>query len=421
MKSVRKIQIMLSFVLIGLWVPAGCGASVPEPIFTGIQNSQPDSKEDKDTLRQDGEYTLVFNPDDLAPEEIICGNVFLTYQDGRENPEILGLYEKVREQWEYLYYVEYDLDEDGGEPEYIVLHCNPEEGPGKESNICGGDIWYRGNTNYQDSAWLRQKLPETSYLVGGTWEDPALYMMLLTHAHNDMMLRDIAVYQDYEALELAIYGRDGPAYNRVKARSIVEEAGEVRIRLTSYQTLDGSLMDFFETPVRLELIKEENGQHFYQVLLADRISLELTEGGTNCTAWDGNNDGYEDILYYAGNAGGSGGWWSYYYLLCWSEEEQKYIKMELPACTSIDYEKHRIYSQAHHITFERYEIYGLRDGEYQLEKELEIEFAMQEEAGIATYSECGETVEQMEISDMAPEEREALFGERYPDFLVFWQ
>lgn len=322
MKSVRKIQIMLSFVLIGLWAPAGCGASVPEPIFTGIQNSQPDSKEDKDTLRQDGEYTLVFNPDDLAPEEIICGNVFLTYQDGRENPEILGLYEKVREQWEYLYYVEYDLDEDGGEPEYIVLHCNPEEGPGKESNICGGDIWYRGNTNYQDSAWLRQKLPETSYLVGGTWEDPALYMMLLTHAHNDMMLRDIAVYQDYEALELAIYGRDGPAYNRVKARSIVEEAGEVRIRLTSYQTLDGSLMDFFETPVRLELIKEENGQHFYQVLLADRISLELTEGGTNCTAWDGNNDGYEDILYYAGNAGGSGGWWSYYYLLCWSEEEQ---------------------------------------------------------------------------------------------------
>lgn len=201
----------------------------------------------------------------------------------------------------------------------------------------------------------------------------------------------------------------------------MEEAGEVRIRLTSYQTLDGSLMDFFETPVRLELIKEENGQHFYQVLLADRISLELTEGGTNCTAWDGNNDGYEDILYYAGNAGGSGGWWSYYYLLCWSEEEQKYIKMELPACTSIDYEKHRIYSQAHHITFERYEIYGLRDGEYQLEKELEIEFAMQEEADIATYSECGETVEQMEIPDMAPEEREALFGERYPDFLVFWQ
>ncbi len=180
MKSVRKIQIMLSFVLIGLWAPAGCGASVSEPIFTGIQNSQPDSKEDKDTLRQDGEYTLVFSPDDLAPEEIICGNVFLTYQDGRENPEILGLYEKVREQWEYLYYVEYDLDEDGGEPEYIVLHCNLEEGPGKESNICGGDIWYRGNTNYQDSAWLRQKLPETSYLVGGTWEDPALYMMLLT-------------------------------------------------------------------------------------------------------------------------------------------------------------------------------------------------------------------------------------------------
>ena len=86
MKSVRKIQIMLSFVLIGLWAPAGCGASVPEPIFTGIQNSQPDSKEDKDTLRQDGEYTLVFNPDDLAPEEIICGNVFLTDQDGGENP-----------------------------------------------------------------------------------------------------------------------------------------------------------------------------------------------------------------------------------------------------------------------------------------------------------------------------------------------
>lgn len=50
-------------------------------------------------------------------------------------------------------------------------------------------------------------------------------------------------------------------------------------------------------------------------------------------------------------------------------------------------------------------------------RSLEIEFAMQEEADIATYSECGETVEQMEIPDMAPEERKRYSGKGIP---IFW-
>ena len=44
-------------------------------------------------------------------------------------------------------------------------------------------------------------------------------------------------------------------------------------------------------------------------------------------AWDGNDDGYEDILYYAGYDGGSGGIFMDYKLFVWSEEEGNYVKI----------------------------------------------------------------------------------------------
>lgn len=253
-----------------------------------------------------------------------------------------------------------------------------------------------------------------------------MYMRLMTQSHNQMMQRDIAVYRDYEASELVLYGRDGPLYERVMAYSVEEEAEGVRIRLTGYQTLDGDSLFFYGMPVWVELIKEENGKPFYQVILVDRMSLELTQGETNCMIWDGNDDGYEDILYYAGYSGGSGGVWDFYNLLCWSEEEQQYIKMDLPACTSIDYEGHRLYSCGQNGAFhEYYEIYGLQDGEYRLEKELELIYKISEDdegIDLARYSEYGEVVEEIDITDLLSREgqAQAFLEEKYPEF-NFWR
>lgn len=152
----------------------------------------------------------------------------------------------------------------------------------------------------------------------------------------------------------------------------------------------------------------------------------MTQGETNCIVWDGNNDGYEDILYYAGYTGGSGGTWDLYDLLCWSEEEQKYIKMDLPACTSIDYDRHRIYSCGQYgALHEYYEIYGLQEGEYRLEKELELIYDILEDNGImdlAVYSEYGEVVEELDITELCGQEgqTQAFLEEKYPEF-NFWR
>lgn len=56
-----------------------------------------------------GEYTVVFGPDDLTPQEILCDNVFSSCQDGRENATIQELYRGLGEQWEHLWYTEYVL------------------------------------------------------------------------------------------------------------------------------------------------------------------------------------------------------------------------------------------------------------------------------------------------------------------------
>lgn len=162
MKISKKVLAILAAGLTGLWILAGCGepgeaeeltpqtiiglsseesSAEPEPGSTDMQGDQSDSEEE--FLQQYKDYTLVFYPDDFAPEEILCDNVFSSYQDGKENPELKGMYEKAGEEWEYLYYVRYDLDGDGGEPDYIVLHCNPGEAAGSGTRICGGDIWFQ--------------------------------------------------------------------------------------------------------------------------------------------------------------------------------------------------------------------------------------------------------------------------------------
>ncbi|MDE7223148.1 MAG: hypothetical protein K2O34_05150 [Acetatifactor sp.] len=371
-------------------------------IIGGIQECNPDIE--KCAREKYKEYTLVFGLDDFAPREIDCDNVFSVCQDGRENPEIQALYDAAGEQWEYLWYVECDYDGDG-ELDYIVLHDCPDKKEGV--NIGGGDIWKA--KDFQ----RRRKLPETTYLIGGTWQEPQLYMMLF----DGLRMEGVAVYQDYARQDIALYGWNG-GYGRVRARTIEEEISGVRIRQTSFSIPYSDGYD----PVRLEIMWDGEDGPGYQVIMTDRVRSPLSPDRPNCMAWDGNDDGCEDILYYTGNDGGSGGSWDFYDLLCWSEEEQKYVVMELPQCNRIDYENHKLYSSGQiGAPHQYYKIYGLRGGEYQIEKRLDLVDSPGGDKLTARYSEYEEFVEETEFSlDMDWEEICSILEEKYPEF-TFWR
>ena len=87
-------------------------------------------------------------------------------------------------------------------------------------------------------------------------------------------------------------------------------------------------------------------------------------------------------------------------------------------CCIIDQEKHKLYSWGQNgVPYPWYEIYGLRDGEYQLEKELYFRFGETEDT--VTYSEYGEAVEELDITDMRDRQWKGTLDylkEKYPDF-----
>ena len=127
----------------------------------------------------------------------------------------------------------------------------------------------------------------------------------------------IAVYVDYGKLEMVFYGWDG-GYRRIRAVTVAEEISGVEVTQTEF-----SLAGSEEDTVRLQLVSKGGGRNLYQVFLIRGVRHHLEEGMSNCTVWDGNDDGYEDILYYAGFDGGSGGTWDFYYLLCWHTGNSK--------------------------------------------------------------------------------------------------
>ena len=356
------------------------------------------------------EYMRIFSPDDFTSQEIACANLFSSCQDGRENREIQALYDAAGEQWEYLWYVEYDYDRDGRQ-DYIVLHDCPDRKEGVD--IGGGDVWIEKDFRQ------RVKLPETTYLIGGTWEEPQLYMMLLTHTYDDVTMPSFAVFQDYAGQEMALYGSYG-SYKRVKATTVVEELDGVRITQTDFSLPYSDGYD----PVRLQIRWDKGEQQEYQVIMINRRLSPLKTGHHNCVAWDGNDDGYEDILYYIGYGGGSGGSWDYYYLLCWSEERQEYIEKELPGCVFINYEEHKLYSRGQSGACNPfYQIFGLQDGEYRLEKELDLSYGVWRDdktVDVATDFEYGEIVEEIDITGLSQEEERSILEEKYPEF-TFWR
>lgn len=366
---------------------------------------------------KDGNYRYIFHPDDFVPEEIACANVFSAYQDGRENAVLSGLYEEAGEAWEYLYYTEYDIDSNG-RMDYVVVHSNADEG---ENGFCGGDIWYLS----KDGIYERIILPGAAYLIGGTWQEPELFMMTLVYQYK-WQSQGIAVYHDYEKQEMALYGwqynydNSDEAYKRVRAVTVTEEVSDTALVQTGFQLLNNDA----EERVRIEIKGREGNPDFYQVILTDRKRVLLSYGEQTCTAWDGNDDGYEDILYYAGYDGGSGGDFDDYKLFVWSEEEGKYVKVQLPQCIFIDYAAHKICDRGQSgAPHQFYKIYGLQNGEYQLEKELDLHYESwdgEKLVDVAVYSEWGEEAERTDITGLSWEETQKLLEEKYPEF-NFWR
>lgn len=158
--------------------------------------------------------------------------------------------------------------------------------------------------------------------------------------------------------------------------------------------------------------------------MLNRVNSPLTTDRNNCKDWDGDDDGYEDILYYTGNTSGSGGSWDLYYLLRWSEEKQEYESIELPWCYSICYEDHKLHSISIDTPARQYySIDGLQNGEYQEEKSLALlESTSDDDTWVLTveYSEYGEIVETTELSPVPDwEEIKSILKEKYPEF-IFW-
>lgn len=129
-------------------------------------------------------------------------------------------------------------------------------------------------------------------------------------------------------------------------------------------------------------------------------------------------------LYYAGYDGGSGGDYDDYKLFVWSEEEGKYAKVQLPQCIFIDYEAHKICNRGQSgAPHQFYEIYGLQNGEYQLEKGLDLYYESwdgENLVDVAVYSEWGEEVERTDITGLSWEETQMLLEGKYPEF-NFWR
>ena len=381
-----------------------------------------DRAEEKATDRREeyrGRYQRLFRKEDFVSEEIACANVFAAYQDGGENPEILRLYEEEGETWEYLFYATYDFNDDQ-RMDYAVVRGNFDDS-GAQEGFCGADIWFLS----KDGDYERAELPKAVYLTGGTWQEPELFMMTLVYRFGRGQI--IAVCHDHEKVEMALYSRwwhsrVGYEYERVRAVTVTEEVSNTTLIQTEFY-VGGPGMGLGEGVVKVEFLGKEGNPEFYQVLLVGSADAIAIAGEKASMAWDGNDDGYEDILYYAGSGGGSGGGWSAYELFIWSEKEGMYLDTSLPLCYSIDYAAHKIYYRWRNgVSYEWYAIYGLRDGEYQPEQEIILdEFPSEDGEFIleAQYYEWGEFVEEYVNVDADWEEMERFLQEKYPLF-NFW-
>lgn len=355
----------------------------------GIKNLLTLLKKNEAWLRENAEIYMelkelpglirTFRPEDFYPEEVACENVLKNPLNGKENPDLLALYAEAGEEPEYLYYAEFDVNEDGVQ-DYIAVYSYGEAGA-----ACYGDIWLNmAGSNFKPKDWevvldyYRYRLPKLVYLTGGNWQNPEFFMMVLQESLSFNGRKSIAAYIDSTLSELVMYGYDSSngQYKRMVAADYVTQAEvlskEMIIEERIYQAYDG-----YETaPVRLR-IKEANGGGF-QVLYTERIRCSLSYlENESIVIWDANEDGYEDILYFQGINGGSGGTFDFYSLYNWSEEEKQYVEADFPMCTRIDFEEHKAYCAGQSgVSHQIYEIFAAKDGEWQIYKRLDLMYEL---------------------------------------------
>lgn len=360
-----------------------------------------------------------FRLEDFYPEEIACKNVLENPLNGKENPELLALYAEAGEEPKYLYYAEFDFNEDGVQ-DYIAVYSY-----GGAGTACYGDIWLNmAGSSYKPKElildYYRYELPKLAYLTGGNWQNPEFFVMALSHSFYGR--KSIAAYTDAGLSDLVMYGCNSldKGYKRMAAADFVTQvealSKEMIIEERIYQTYDGD----GAAPVRLR-IKEVNGEDFFQVLYTERTRYRLTYlQNDNIVIWDANEDGHEDILYFRGINGGSGGTFHFYSLYNWSEEEKQYVEADFPRCTRIDFEKHKSYCAGQSgVSHQIYEIFAVKDGEWQIYKKLDLIYEL---GGVdqAIYSEWGEQIEVTDITGLSWEEQTALLERKYPEF-NFWR
>lgn len=271
----RKIRKLTILCVVGLLLLCGCGGNadtasgakgnladlqqkMPLTELALVQRTEswinPAQKEVEDVMAKYTELQWIFSFDDFAPEEIACENVLAEYKDGKENPEILGLYEAAGEMPEYLYYAELSGDA-WSDKTYLVVHANPDADSWQQGDVCNADIW---EYSEYSGKYYRTILPKGKYVIGGTWQEPQCFLMMLTHEFDRK--NGFCLYTDFETGQMEVlgfvrsYDTDDDYYMRAAAKSM-KETWNAGVEYTVYQTLDG----FYESPVKLEVsVAEKN-------------------------------------------------------------------------------------------------------------------------------------------------------------------
>lgn len=439
--KIKKIMIIFITVVLFSAAYAGCGSrtmsasaensiiEISNCLYAGYswteerigliqQAIQESEKELKETVEAYTGLIFTFHLEDFNPEEILCENILKHPLNGKENPELLALYAEVGKEPEYLYYAEFDFEEDG-DLDYIVVYSLQETA--EDKNICGCDIWlYRegkNNSNKLILGYRRIEMPQLYYLTGGSWQEPELFAMVLRQGYYDYEIEGIGAYKDATMSEMILTNIYS---DRLAAKDFITYAEDSRGKLIIEERIYKPFGAYDNAWVRMT-VKRENEEDFSQVIYTIRLRYNLLNTkDDNIVIWDANEDGHEDILYYQGYDGGSGGIFEIYSLYNWSEEEKQYVEVDFPSCTDIDYETHKVFSRGQSgVAHQIYMIYAVKDGEWELYKRLDLIYELGE-VDQAVYYEWGEEIEITDITGLSWEEEKALLEEKYPEF-NFWR
>jgi len=71
----------------------------------------------------------------------------------------------------------------------------------RQDDVCKADIW---EYSMNSEKYYKTALPEAEYIVGGTWQDPELFLMMLAHEFDGK--NGFCAYTDFETGKMEIFG-----------------------------------------------------------------------------------------------------------------------------------------------------------------------------------------------------------------------